>query len=159
LRSTLDGRTLIEYAAGDDRLHAFVLKDGALRFVDLGARRPIEGRVQDFLDDISDESRLAGPAEVARTGGDLYTTLLSPLALDTDRIVVVPCGDLARLPFEALVVSAPEGAKSFDDCEFVLDRLDVAYAPSCAALAALAQRPRALSAHDVLLLGDPVYAT
>ena len=157
LAKLLGGRALVEFAAGDERLYAFVLQGDELRLVDLGARRPIEALVQSFLKGVTDEGRLAGAAEVARVGGQLHERLLAPLGLASEGVVIVPVGELARLPFEALVVSAPDGVERFDQLEFVLDRMDVAYAPSSAALAALCRRPPAPREGRALLLGDPTY--
>jgi CHAT domain-containing protein/tetratricopeptide (TPR) repeat protein len=157
LVAALAGRTLVEYAPGDRRLHAFVVDGAAVRMVDLGELRPIEDRVQEYLDGLDDPGALADAATVARLGSRLHARLLAPLGLEREAVVIIPGGDLARLPFEALVVTAPDGARRFDQLEFVLDRMDVGYAPSSVALAALASRPAPDGNRRALLLGDPTY--
>lgn len=157
LPALLGDRTLVEYAFGEHRLFAFVSFGPSLRLVDLGPRAEIEEGVRTFLEGLTDESSLAGPAQIARTGGELYERLLAPLELSVSRVVLVPSGELARLPFEALVVSAPEEPRRFDEIEFVLDRMDVGYAPASNILAALSERPRPSDDGLVLLLGDPTY--
>ncbi len=159
LTSLLGDSALVEYVAGDARLYAFVLQGAELRLVDLGARRPIEELVQAYADDIGNEKgSLPDASEVIGLGRQLHQRLLAPLGLARDSVVIVPDGELARLPFEALVVSAPEGATRFDQIDFVLDRMDVSYAPSSAALVALAAPRSATLARGALLLGDPTYA-
>jgi CHAT domain-containing protein/tetratricopeptide (TPR) repeat protein len=157
VRTMLAGRTLVEYAVGEQRLHAFVVRADDLRFVDLGPRRPIEALVREFLGGLTDANRLAEPAQVVRVGKALHAALLQPLGLDDEGLVVVPGGDLARLPFEALVVAAPEEARDFAEVEFVLDRRDIGYAPSAATLLALERRTPPPEGGRALLLGDPMY--
>ncbi len=157
LAPLLDGRALVEYASGHERLYAFVAQGEDLRLLDLGPRRPIEDQVQAYLGGLKDEDHLAGAADLARLGRQLHGKLLAPLGLSDAGVVIVPSGELARLPFEALVVAAPDDARRIDQLEFVLDRMDVAYAPSSAALVALAARPPAPRDGYALLLGDPSY--
>jgi CHAT domain-containing protein len=72
------------------------------------------------------------------------------------RLIIVPDGPLALLPFEALVMERGAAPK------YLLDvGPPVAYAPSAAVLKSLAERPVAEPALDrepVLALGDPAYA-
>jgi CHAT domain-containing protein len=154
----LDGRTLVEYAAGHERLYAFVAQTDDLRLIDLGLRRPIEDMVQEFLGGLQDQDRLIGAGELAHLGRKLHVALVAPLGLSDGAVTIVPSGDLARLPFEALVVDAPEDVRRIDQLQFVLDHMDVAYAPSSAVLVALASRPAAACDGPALLLGDPTYA-
>jgi len=154
------GRALVEYAFGESRLYAFVSDGGGLRFVDLGPRKPIESLTRSFVEDLRDERVIAGPAQVVRDGSALHERLVAPLGLASGSVVIVPSGVLSQLPFEALVAAAPESPQSFEKVEFVLDRMDVGYAPSAATLAALDSRSaRAPSGRAALLLGDPTYAT
>ncbi|MDY3551181.1 CHAT domain-containing protein [Gemmata sp. JC717] len=69
------------------------------------------------------------------------------------RLVLVPDGALHKLPFEALLLSAPGGPR------YALDELPpVCYAPSIGALAVVLSRPRATDATASLLtVGDPAY--
>jgi CHAT domain-containing protein/Tfp pilus assembly protein PilF len=151
---------IVEYVGGETKLYAFVLTAHELRFVDLGAKRPIETRARAFIDELAGQAGLAPPDAVARDGGELYDRLLRPLALEAQRLTIVPSGELARLPFDALVVSSEKTVRNFDDVVFVVDKLDVGYAPSSATLVALAQRATpAATATVALLIGDPVYAS
>lgn len=163
LAAELGQRTLVEYAMGDEHLYAFVLEgdsDGATpRLHNLGERRPIEALVQEFLAGLTNRATLSTAAQVARVGGQLHELLLAPLKLSKQPVVIVPSGELARLPFEALVAAAPEDVQRFDQLEFVIDQMDVAYAPSSSALLALCRRPPPHRDGLALLLGDPRYAS
>jgi CHAT domain-containing protein/tetratricopeptide (TPR) repeat protein len=71
------------------------------------------------------------------------------------RLIIVPDGPLALLPFEALVVGGDQDARFLLD-----DGPPIAYAPSAAVLMNLIERPVVPSPPDrepVLALGDPAY--
>src|SRR6185436_2266866 len=99
LRSDIQGHA--EVAATLDRDVASLVGDGAL------------------VEFVAGQTGLAPPDVVARDGGELYDRLLRPLALDAQRLTIVPSGELARLPFDALVVSAEKTVRNFDDVVFV----------------------------------------
>ncbi len=155
----LNGTTLVEYAFGREQLHAFVQEGDDVRFVALGPKEPIEQLVQEFLDGISDPHQLAKPTDVARLGGALHERLLAPLELTGNSVVIVPSGELSRLPFEALVTSAPAKPKNFADIQFVIDSMDVSYAPSSHASLARGALSPATDRRHALLLGDPTYSS
>jgi len=169
LAAGLGSSLLIEYAAGSERLYAYVLDPmvrgatgAALQFVDLGPRQPIEQAARDYVHGLAAQRPLA---EVLPPGRRLHELLVAGLpglhdAQGAGRpLLVVPTPDLAGLPFEALVSAAPERPRSFRELRFLLDEHVVGYAPSSPVLAALmarAPRPpaRALRA---LIVGDPLY--
>jgi CHAT domain-containing protein/tetratricopeptide (TPR) repeat protein len=69
-------------------------------------------------------------------------------------VVVITDGPLAAFPFEAFIVSAAKG----DAVYWLDDGPAIRYAPSIAALAALAQSPRRASSPRVLSVCNPHYA-
>ncbi|MFG0316504.1 MAG: CHAT domain-containing protein [Planctomycetota bacterium JB042] len=150
---------LIEFAEGRRRLYAFVVDRRSLAFHDLGDAAEVRGRVERFVAGISDPDRLAGAAEVASRGRDLSERLLStPLGGPPDgRLLIVPSISLSVLPFEALVVAAPDSPTSFEEVSFVDDRCRISYAPSSPVLTLLAATPRRAGAGRVLALADPIY--
>jgi CHAT domain-containing protein/tetratricopeptide (TPR) repeat protein len=156
------GRVLVEYVAGERDFYAYVLSTGSLVFVELGAREDIEAACRRHLDGMADPERLASVAQVVDSGGGLYERLLAPVLAAADdggpspALLIVPTGELALLPFESLVLGG-EGAATFEEVEFVLDRFAVDYGPSTPVLVALADaRPRRADGR-VVVLGDPVY--
>lgn len=155
------GTALLELAAGQERLYAYLVKGDTLTFLDLGEREPIERSVAEYSSLIGDPR---SPIErVTEVGHALYDRLLS-LALakagkDLERLVVVPTTSLAVLPFETLVIEPPEAGEGLGEAVLVIDRLEVTYAPSSAVLLDLARRgPRR---HDgkLLILADPLYSS
>jgi CHAT domain-containing protein/tetratricopeptide (TPR) repeat protein len=159
-------RVLVEYVRGASTLRAYVLSSGDLRLVDLGPLAGLDGEVQAYLDGMTDEDRLAGADEIARRGGALHARLLAPLLSGLDAppegLVVVPTAQLAKLPFEALVVRAqaePGAPLGFDRIEFVADRHDVTYGPSVPVLARLLAHGPRRTPGRALVMGDPVYAS
>lgn len=160
----LDGRTaLVEYAEGEQELFAYVVTKTALELVALGDREAIEASVDRFLTSISTPGALGDPETVVAAGRELHDALLAPALRvageGVERIVVVPTRSLSRLPFEALVVRAPQDSQGFADVEFVLDAYEVVHGPSSAVLLEIAAMGPRRRAGKVLLLADPVYPT
>ncbi|MCE9594661.1 MAG: CHAT domain-containing protein [Planctomycetes bacterium] len=163
-RSFRDGRLLAEFSAGRERLFVYVRDGDLVERFDLGPRRALDADLREFLGYVSKRNELIPPSRIAETGSRLYRALLAPwLELRYERtktLTIVPTGELSALPFDALVrgVRTPDGAPpSFDDVEFVLDRLRVSYAPSCALLVDRSVHAPAASAGPAVLFGDPDY--
>lgn len=160
LRGVLGGQVLVEYAAGAERLYAYVLDSEGLVHRDLGPRAPLEEDVSRYVDLISRSSSAA--SEVLALGRELHTELLAPLLADREGIgglVVVPTDELARLPLGALVLDDGGTGRppDFARATFVADRWATTYASSSAVLAALAERPPREDPGRALLVGDAVY--
>ncbi len=162
---TLGPRSLlVEYVDGRERFYAYVLGGSEPAFLDLGPREAIEVELERFLSGLRDPDRLSGPDEVARAGRSLFQRLLEPaLSVEVDpieRLVIVPCAQLAALPFEALVVAMPaDRPAGFAELTFVLDRHELTYAPSSPVLVELASIGPRREGGKVLLLADPRYAS
>ncbi len=141
IRSLLnDSQTaLVEYTITENNSYLFVLTSDSSRAKNLRAKRSgplslkiyplnvkndeLALRVREF------EQRLASRSEdYSRSARELYDLLLKPagdqLVLKT-KLIVVPDGVLWRLPFEALQPA---------DDHFVVDQMQVSYAPSFSAL-------------------------
>ena len=162
VRSALlgDGRILVDYVAGKERLYAYVLTAEGLEFVRLGEREAIEAEISAYLADMSDPTDLGTVKEIVARGLRLHESLLQPVVEaaggDVAEILIVPFGDLATLPFEALVLEGKR-ARTFEDVTFALDRWAIGYGPSSPVLVALADVEDRSGADKVLVLGDPVY--
>ncbi len=150
---------LIEFVLGEERSYAWVLQAGQLAAVSLPPRQELEPLVTAF--------RAASSAKVNSTTAaqaitklktqsqPLYEKLIQPLEphlTAARKLIIVPDGVLAYLPFETLAGKANRGA-------FLLERFAVSYAPSASALAALrALKTNAAEAKGFIAFGDPVYA-
>ncbi|MBI1853105.1 MAG: CHAT domain-containing protein [Planctomycetes bacterium] len=117
----------IDYVdAGDDRL-ALALTRRTRHLAEIPKRAEIDERVSRFVELAS--SPLSSLRDVVETGTPLRDALLEPFESDlasVSRLVISPCGCLARLPFEAL----PDPVSDAHGERFVIDRYEVAYAPS-----------------------------
>jgi len=95
-----------------------------------------------------------------QASGNLYTWLLAePLRSvpSGSRIVIIPDGPLATIPFEILTVGRPDG-----QIEFVDEHYTLSYAPSATALTNQRRNPLPRDTASVqgrlLAVGDPVYS-
>jgi CHAT domain-containing protein len=94
-------------------------------------------------------------------GRQLYNAIFKPLETElasSRKLIIVPDGTLAYLPFEALPV-ASEGGRMTAAARYLLERFSVSYAPSATALAAIKanRKERASQAKSLIAFGDPVY--
>lgn len=157
---------LLEYAITENNTYLFVLTADAvaaknskakrsaptisLKFYPLGIRNDeLTSRVTQAEDQLA--TRQNNYAQSAR---DLYDLLIKPagdqLTLKT-RLIVVPDGILWRLPFEAL--------QPVED-HYVIDQMQVTYAPSLTALREMRKRQSALPGVNttLLALGNPLFS-
>lgn len=148
----LDEKTvLVSYSLGARESYAWaVTREGFASYV-LPGRKEIEGRVEGLRKMLTAPvtALTAGRSMTAIEGAAraLRAVLLGPLAAELrgkTKLVFVPDGQLHYLPFEVL--------------PGVLEKYQVAYAPSASALAALRKRGegRAAGGGSLLAMADPV---
>jgi tetratricopeptide (TPR) repeat protein len=110
LRELLGGRVLVEYGVLDGQLLAALLEPGGARLVRLGPLEPARYEADALLFALRRLARPGSPATLAavRAGAEhglrrLRGLLLAPLGLEGDAsLVVVPSGQLQRVPWSAL---------------------------------------------------------
>jgi CHAT domain-containing protein/Tfp pilus assembly protein PilF len=158
-----EGTALVDYAAGETRIYAYVLTPEDLHFIDLGERGSLEREAEDFVSLVAFQRSLGSAEAIAEAGKSLHDRLLAPalerVGKDVKRLVIVPTASLAAFPFEALVTGLIGGNKprDFGDIEFVLDRYTVTHAPSSAVLVEVARLGARKERGKTLVLADPVY--
>jgi CHAT domain-containing protein/Tfp pilus assembly protein PilF len=163
MSSLIDAKTaLVEYAITERNTYLFVLtldptnKRPQARNPLLGLNLkvyPLGVNNTELVSRVGElEKQLAGQgAEFGHSARELYDLLLKPagdqLVLKT-KLVVVPDGVLWRLPFEALAQS---------DDFFVIDQMEVSYAPSICALRELRKikRPPLKANAKLLTVANP----
>jgi CHAT domain-containing protein len=138
------GTVLLEYFQAGDELVLFMINNGRLTARRLGPMRAVQELVDRFRFQMSKFG--LGDAYI-RTHADallasvndilarLYSILIGPSSdelLDARQIVIVPHGALHYLPFHALM--DPTGTP-------LVERVELAYAPSSAVLASCYDRP------------------
>ncbi|MGD0947057.1 MAG: tetratricopeptide repeat protein [Candidatus Binatia bacterium] len=164
---------LLEYSLGEQRSALWVVMKDTLHVYELPDEHRVTEAVEKYLRTLRTPLLSKDEAEEHRKQGrDLYDLLLKPAAAELQTLtgfVVVPSGSLSYLPFETLIMSAPEGlAGGVNDgllawLGYVGKTYAVSYAPSASVLVALGRSSRTgqhgRTPHQLPLLafGDPVY--
>ncbi len=141
------GRTMISFVTRGDRLAALTIGGTSARLVDLGDTAVVRETAQRLLSDLDALTGWKLPTsieDVLRESADwhlakLQDHLLTPLRIDLDAVVVVPCGGLATIPWGLLPL---------------LRGRAVSVAPSATAWV-LAHRSRTTSRVSALLVAGP----
>jgi CHAT domain-containing protein/tetratricopeptide (TPR) repeat protein len=161
------GTMLLEYSLGEDRSFLWAIEPGRVRSFPLPAQAKIERLARQVYREMSQgESGSAHPGQAAER---LSQILLGPVWADRagrnapplQRLVVVPDGALALLPFAALPVPDPGRSwKSPGTLQPLLERAEVVSIPSATTLAAQRQRTKggARASQWAAVFGDPVYS-
>jgi tetratricopeptide (TPR) repeat protein len=110
------GEVLVEYYLSGEKAFAFVVRKEGFKTVELPAgSKAIRSAVQGYLAWIGNpQYRPADELGRLAAGTALYSRLLKPLESNFSKdatILLVPDGELAKLPFESLVVSLDPASK------------------------------------------------
>lgn len=147
---------LIEFVLGQERSFAWVLKSGKLFSVTLASRNELEPLIKAFNTALSAKVNSTNAAQaiakLKTQSQPLYEKLIQPLErhlIGARKLIIVPDGALAYLPFETLAGNSKP---------FLIERFAVSYAPSASALAALRNSNSTDKAKGFIGFGDPVYA-
>ena len=149
------GTVVLEYFQAEDQLVLFTISRDHLSAQRLGSVAHVTGLVERFRYQVSkfglNDEYVATHADallssVNRVLGTLYSVLIDPSAdelINARQVIVVPHGTLHYLPFHALMdpTATP-----------LAERVEIAYAPSLAVLAACYERPDAPEGRDGRLL-------
>lgn len=149
-------RALIEYWLGRKRAYAFVVTPGSFEIVPLGATADLLPLISEFRRSIL---ALQPPERFGNVAHRLFQAMVAPAmaaASGADELVVVADGPLHLIPFEALVVSAPESGVGFDGLDYLANRASINYAPSATVLASLRTAHRASDSGGSAATGSPL---
>ena len=145
------GTALVSFEADDARLLVFVVTRRSFRArrlsLDLAA---LSARLENVVDLLSMGDG-SGSRRLARR---LYADVVAPwrneLPREVTRLVIVPDGLLARLPFEALESPGDQGSR-------LVEEFEISYAPSATVLARLRERDSRPPEDrpDLLVVADP----
>ena len=151
---------IVEFLLGPERSYAWVVTGERNTVVPLAGRGAIERAVEALRQTVSspvsalNAARAAAAFDAASRGvAQLVIEPIRSALGPATRLVIVPDGALAYVPFEALVEHRNAGTG------YLSDRVDISYAPSVAVLAALGSRGRSAAERSLLALGDPTYGT
>jgi CHAT domain-containing protein len=162
LQSLLRETVVVEFAALDDGLWVFVITEKKFAVFRCASetetlRRETEQllfqiRTGRFLENLSPESARLASERLLRHARAIYDALLRPLEKffsEAKRLVVVPADFLHRLPFQAL----------HDGEKFLIEKLEIACAPSLAVLQSCLNRREISQPENALLVGVSDAAT
>jgi len=161
----LDAETaLIEYVLGDKQSFAWVVFQNKVSAVMLPSSKELTAAVTAYR--TASSSKVSSPAaaqaiaKLKAQNQQLYQKLFQPLEphlQSAQKLIIVPDGALAYLPFETL---AGEPKRAATTAPYLIERFAISYAPSASALAALRalRQNTAAESKGIIAFGDPVYA-
>lgn len=154
LRSDRDA--LLEYSVGDSSTSLWVIRREGWEHVVLPGRDALRAKIQALRRGLANPDAARSPA-TRSAQYELYRLLVAPAETrlrGAERIVIVPDGILALIPFEALLTRRAEGDPAARD--YLVQRYAMSYAPSASALAA---RAAAAAGTRIVALGDPWFGS
>ena len=145
------GCEIVEFFLGEDRSAVFLINATSVRAWDLPPARSINSLVAQVRAEIAKRPNSSDDLKrYVRVSERLYRTLLGPAELHSQpnsKLLIIPDGSLYYLPFEALQTSQ-QG--------LLVERHQIAYAPSVSVFAKLRDAPNAVEG-KLLALGDPTF--
>ncbi len=154
---------LLEFVLGEEHSFAWVLQAGQLASVSLPARKELEPLVTAFRTAASARvnsiTAAQAIAKLKTQSQPLYEKLFQPLEpylTGARKLIIVPDGVLAYLPFETL---AGQPKRPSTTAPYLIERFAISYAPSASALAALRalKQNNTATAKGLIAFGDPIY--
>lgn len=155
----LDNNTaLIEFVVGEKKSFAWIIHRGTINAVTLPDGKIIENLVSQYRESFNGKiNALTAQQAIVKQKSQaqiLYQTIFQPLEshlATAKKIVIVPDGALAYLPFETLAANTT--------APYLLEKFALSYAPSASALAALRtiKSEAKTSATGIIAFGDPFY--
>jgi CHAT domain-containing protein/tetratricopeptide (TPR) repeat protein len=144
--------TIVEYAAGQESMLAFVVNGQRIRVVPLGSRADIAAAALDMYERVRNPESAA--SDVRRSAEQLARLVLWPLtdSLGGKRVIFIPDDALHTVPFAVLPESADKDAPP------IIQRMELSVMPSTVFITrAGASHTTAGAAPRLELIGDPVF--
>lgn len=128
-------RSLLEYFVGDSSIYCFAVTPGGIETRKMRRDIALDTLVRQMRSGIAgmvDKTGIATDAaqQYAVAANELYKTVFSPLSdvlSASRRLVIVPDGALAYVPFDALVRSLPEDVSSLPAFDYLLKEYMISY--------------------------------
>jgi CHAT domain-containing protein/tetratricopeptide (TPR) repeat protein len=159
----LDAETaLIEYVLSYHQSFAWIVFQGKVSFVRLPSSKELTAAVAAYrtasASKVSSQTAAQAIAKLRAQNQQLYQKLFQPLEphlTGARKLIIVPDGALAYLPFETLAGEPKHAAAA---APYLIERFAISYAPSASALAALRALRQNAAANGIVAFGDPVYS-
>ncbi len=145
---------LLRYFISLDKVYVFLVSKKDFNVFALGVKeKDINEIVSEYLFSVVEKNS----RRVRNYGRQLYRQLFKPLESaikDRKEIIIIPDGQLAKIPFESLVIDDQTPSKTV----YLLEKYRVKYIQSASVLAILRKHYQRLgSARRFIGFGDPVY--
>ena len=122
-----DSTSLLEYFVGDSAVYIFVLDKSRLEFRKIKRDFPLDDWAKEMRHAISDPYTMRNPPsrywsaiQYVSAASNLYQKLVAPIAAQLRRkVVVVPDGALAQVPFDALLCELPKSPDQFGSHQYL----------------------------------------
>jgi CHAT domain-containing protein len=147
----------IEFYWGNEFLYVFKIdKNSGITFFEIPIDQALNDRIAQFLDLFSAQNRWNISAETFQSKAfALYQKIFAPFGLDAfSKIIIVPDGLLAFIPFEALVTEEKEAA-FFKNLSYLIKHQNIQYAYSGSVLT---QQQKAVPSGTGFLFVAPGFA-
>jgi CHAT domain-containing protein len=152
--SFLDDDTgLVEYLLGESKSYIFYISKKIAKVTEIESRGSLERSLRGYIKAIMNPASGEFPGHLA--GERIAKEILLPISDQIDerikRLIVIPDGILNYLPFETLRIPKTRG----QGLEYLIERVEVSYAPSASSLAYLSKKKPGPRARCLLAIGDP----
>jgi CHAT domain-containing protein/Tfp pilus assembly protein PilF len=164
-QNLLDSKTaLLEYTLGEETSYLFVITKEDFRVYPLKKKAELESEVEEFIKILGQGASADSGLALADDGYRLYRWLIEPaeaILHGKHSLIIVPDGNLALLPFAALLTGATEinGRVQFKSLPYLVKKYDLSFVPSASVLDSLRRRKRqeARGKRELVVFADPIY--
>ena len=162
-----EGEVLVEYFKGPQSRYLLALTRERYFFCRLASNSIIDSLVAELWTTIAfPPNRMAkreAQEKFSQPAGELYSHLLKPLLEDqqvnAEKLIIIPDAELARIPFDVLLMSPPEEGQGFKEFDYLLRKYTVSYHYSADLFSSMQGRGGAETSRDrVLFFGPEVTA-
>lgn len=148
------GELLLRYFISPEKTYAFLVSRDSFKAVNLNIKeKEINDTIAIYLRAVKEKNL----KHIKRCGSTLYRKLIKPLEPQITKnmeLIVIPDGQLATIPFEALVTGRDKSGSPV----FLLEKYPVKYVQSASLLSLLRKHYRRDSGRENFTgFGDPVY--
>ena len=163
IRSTLDDATttMVSYFLSEKTIYAFVISRNGSELLPLPRPKNLNGMIENLrltLDSAANSSNIAPFAVryadlAVKLYNDLLRSPLTHLATPPHRLIIIPDGTLAYIPFDALLAQKPAKSKDFRSLPYIVRDYAISYAASATLRDAQIRLPRSAPRAEKLFVG------
>lgn len=160
-----EGHHLVEYFVGDSNIYCFVVSQEKIEAKKLQRKGDLDTLVKQMRTGITgmvskDGNATAATEQYAEAAGKLYEAVFSPitdLLSGSRKLLIIPDGPLALVPFDALIRRAPEDMYNLPSFSYLLKDFQISYNYSATLLREMSESPQRRSARKTWLGVAPAF--